>query len=53
MQNGLYLPDLLIWQDNYLVFLKRAEKLVTLLFVILELIVDERRLCIFLILDGF
>jgi hypothetical protein len=50
MHYGLDLSDLLVWQDDNLVFLKRFKKTVSLLFIIFERVVDERLLS-FLILD--
>jgi hypothetical protein len=50
MHNGLDLPDLLIWQDDNFVFLKRFKQSVSLFFVLFERVADEWLLS-FLILD--
>ena len=50
MHNGLDLPDLLVWQNDNLVFLKRLKQTVSLLFVLFKRVADERLLS-FLILN--
>jgi hypothetical protein len=50
MHNGLDLPDLLIWQDDNFIFLKRFKQSVSLFFVLFERVADEWLLS-FLILD--